>query len=45
MELTITTVNPLEHAVDIKRLFVTYGRPEFPAFFARAYGPAVALVA
>jgi len=41
MELTITTVNPLEHAVDIKRLFVTYGRPEFPAFFARAYGPAV----
>src|SRR5437660_924135 len=41
MEFTITTVNPLDHAEAIKRLFVTYGRPEFPGFFDRAYEVAV----
>jgi len=41
MEFTITTVNPLEHAEEIKRLFVTHGRAEFPSFFDRAYEPAV----
>ena len=41
MEFTITAVNPLEHAADIKRLFATHGRPEFPAFFDRAYPAAV----
>ena len=41
MELTITKVNPLDYAADIKRLFVTYGRAEFPEFFDRAYEPAV----
>jgi hypothetical protein len=40
--LTITRVNPLEHADDIKQLFVTHERPEFPAFFDRAYPAAVA---
>jgi len=41
MELTITTVNPLDHADEIKRLFVACGRAEFPGFFDRAYEPAV----
>jgi len=41
MEFTITTVNPLDHAEEIKRLFVTHGRNEFPGFFDRAYDPAV----
>src|SRR2546423_15149685 len=41
MELTITTVNPLDHAEEIKRLFVTNGRAEFPQFFDRAYEVAV----
>src|SRR2546429_8001230 len=41
MEFTITTVNPLDHAEAIKRLFVTHGRAEFPGFFDRAYEPAV----
>jgi hypothetical protein len=41
MEFTITTVNPLDHAEEIKRLFVTHGRAEFPDFFDRAYEPAV----
>ena len=41
MEFTITQVNPLDHAEEIKRLFVTYGRAEFPEFFDRAYAPAV----
>ncbi len=40
--LTITCVNPLEHAAAIKRLFLTHARPEFPAFFDRAYPDAVA---
>jgi len=30
--LTITRVNPLEHADEIKQLFLTHERPEFPAF-------------
>jgi hypothetical protein len=38
MSFTITAVNPLEHAQEIKTLFVTHERPEFPAFFDRAYG-------
>jgi hypothetical protein len=37
LELTITAVNPLDHEADIKQLFVTHERPEFPAFFDRAY--------
>ena len=41
MEFTITTVNPLDHAEEIKRLFVTNGRAEFPQFFDRAYEVAV----
>ena len=41
MGFTITTVNPLDHADEIKQLFVAHGRPEFPGFFARAYEPAV----
>ena len=41
MEFTITTVNPLDHAEAIKRLFVTHGRAEFPGFFDRAYEVAV----
>jgi hypothetical protein len=41
MEFTITRVNPLDHADEIKRLFVTYGRAEFPEFFDRAYETAV----
>src|SRR5207237_226986 len=41
MGFTITTVNPLDHADEIKRLFVACGRAEFPGFFDRAYEPAV----
>jgi hypothetical protein len=41
MDLTITATNPLDHADEIKRLFVTHSRPEFPEFFDRAYAPAV----
>src|SRR5256884_8015289 len=41
MGFTITTVNPVDHADEIKQLFVAHGRPEFPGFFARAYEPAV----
>ena len=37
LEFTITAVNPVDHEADIKRLFVTHERPEFPAFFDRAY--------
>ena len=40
--LTITRVNPLEHADEIKRLFLAHERPEFPAFFDRSYAAAVA---
>jgi len=37
LEFTITAVNPLDHEKDIKQLFVTNERPEFPGFFDRAY--------
>ncbi len=40
--LTITRVNPLEHADEIKQLFLAHERPEFPAFFDRTYPAAVA---
>jgi hypothetical protein len=40
--LTIERVNPLEHAADIKQLFLAHERPEFPAYFDRAYPDAVA---
>jgi hypothetical protein len=33
----ITAVNPVEHEQDIKQLFVTHERPEFPGFFDGAY--------
>src|SRR5439155_544731 len=34
---TITAVNPLDHETDIKQLFVTHERADFPSFFDRAY--------
>ena len=37
LEFTITAVNPLDHETDIKRLFVTHERADFPSFFDRAY--------
>jgi hypothetical protein len=37
LDFTITAVNPLDYAADIKQLFVTHERPEFPEFFDRAY--------
>jgi hypothetical protein len=40
--LVVSCVNPLDHATEIKRLFVDHERPEFPAFFDRAYPGAVA---
>ena len=40
--LTLSKVNPLEHADAIKEMFVTHERPEFPGFFDRAYPEAVA---
>lgn len=40
--LTLSCVNPLDHADAIKELFLTHERPEFPAFFDRAYPQAVA---
>jgi hypothetical protein len=40
--LALASVDPLEHAAEIKRLFVEHGRPEFPAFFDRGYPDAVA---
>jgi hypothetical protein len=39
--LEIASINPLDHASDIKELFVTHDRPEFPQFFDRAYPAAV----
>jgi hypothetical protein len=39
--LKILSANPLDHAGDIKELFLTHERPEFPEFFDRAYPPAV----
>jgi hypothetical protein len=34
---TITAINPLDHADEIKRLFVDHDRLDFPEFFDRAY--------
>ena len=42
MSLTYRRVNPLDHPASIKRLFVEQGRPEFPAWFDRAYPVLVA---
>jgi hypothetical protein len=39
--VTITAVNPLDHADEIKGLFVAHERPEFPEFFDRAYPAAI----
>jgi hypothetical protein len=39
--LKIRSTNPLEHSREIKQLFVAHDRPEFPAFFDRAYPSAV----
>jgi hypothetical protein len=41
LESTISAVNPLEHAEQIKQLFVAHERPEFAAFFNRAYAAGV----
>jgi hypothetical protein len=41
LEFTITSANPLDHAAEIKQLFLAHGRPEFPAFLERAYATAV----
>ena len=41
MEFTITSANPLDHAAEIKQLFLAHGRPEFPAFLDRTYAAAV----
>ena len=41
MDFTITAVNPLDHAEGIKQLFLDHERPEFPAFFDRAYAAGV----
>lgn len=35
--LAITCVDPREHAAEITQLFLAHERPEFPAFFDRAY--------
>jgi hypothetical protein len=35
--LKIVSVNPLEHAAQIKKLFLANERPDFPEFFDRAY--------
>jgi len=40
--LVVSCVDPLEHAAELKRLFVEHERPEFPAFFDRGYPDAVA---
>jgi hypothetical protein len=40
--VTIEAVNPLEHAREIKELFLAHQRPEFPDFFDRTYPGAVA---
>jgi hypothetical protein len=39
--LRIVAANPLDHAAEIKELFLAHDRPEFPEFFDRAYGSAV----
>lgn len=40
-QLRYERVDPLDHAADIKRLFVDHERPEFPEFFDRTYPEAV----
>lgn len=40
--VTITPVNALAYADEIKELFVEHARPEFPEFFDRAYARAIA---
>lgn len=40
--VTIGAVNPLDHEREIKELFLSHGRPEFPGFFDRTYPRAVA---
>jgi hypothetical protein len=40
-DLTIVSVNPLEHAREIKDLFRVHDHPEFAEFFDRAYAAAV----
>ena len=42
VQLAFARVNPLEHAEEIKNLFLAHERPEFPAFFDRTYADAVA---
>jgi len=37
MGLTVRRANPLAHSEEIKQLFLAHDRPEFPAFFERAY--------
>ncbi len=37
MELTISAADPIEHAEEIKQLFLANQRPEFPEYFDRAY--------
>ena len=39
--LQIRCVNPLEHAGEIKELFLANERPDFPEFFDRAFPTAV----
>jgi hypothetical protein len=39
--LEITCIDPLDRAGEIKELFLTHDRPEFPEFFDRAYPSAV----
>jgi len=37
MGLTVRRADPLAHSEEIKQLFLEHERPEFPAFFERAY--------
>src|SRR5262245_28328182 len=41
MAFTVTRVNPLDHADELKALFTSNERPEFPGWFDRAYPAAV----
>jgi len=41
LEFRVTAVNPLDHAEEIKQLFVADERPEFVPFFDRAYAAGV----
>jgi hypothetical protein len=40
--VVVGAVNPLDHAREIKNLFLAHARPEFPDFFDRTYPNAVA---